>query len=144
GVQFGHRSGENGVKGFAVGRGMLDQTLFSMAVPPSLRRGDIEVLIAQQQLNVAVVEQLHTARLAFYAALYNRSLESIRREQQQKLQENLATQKDRYEAGLADRSALTSSSLPASELEPQIQSAHRAYLDAHLQLAHAIAIHPPT
>ncbi|PYK45266.1 MAG: hypothetical protein DME53_05675, partial [Verrucomicrobia bacterium] len=58
GVQYGHRSGENGVKGFAVGRGTLDQTLFSMAVPPSLRRGDIEVLIAQQQLNVAVVEQL--------------------------------------------------------------------------------------
>jgi hypothetical protein len=51
------------------------QTLFTMAVPPSLRRGDIEVLIAQQQLNVAVVEQLHAARLAFYAALYNRSLE---------------------------------------------------------------------
>src|SRR5262249_16374527 len=58
GVQFGHRSGESGVKGFAVGRGALDQTLFNMAVPPSLRRGDIEVLIAQQQLNVAVVEQL--------------------------------------------------------------------------------------
>jgi hypothetical protein len=33
---------------------------------------NIEVLIAQQQLNVAVVEQLHAARLAFYAALYNR------------------------------------------------------------------------
>ncbi|KAF5408906.1 MAG: hypothetical protein Udaeo2_09270 [Candidatus Udaeobacter sp.] len=33
-----------------------------------MRRGDIEVLIAQQQLNVAVVDQLHAARLAFYAA----------------------------------------------------------------------------
>jgi hypothetical protein len=63
-----------------VGRGNLEQTLFNMAVPPSLRRGDIEVLIAQQQLNVAVVEQLHAARLAFYTALYNRSLESIRDE----------------------------------------------------------------
>jgi len=142
GLQYGHRAGESGVKGFGVLRGALDQTLFNVAVPHSLRRGDVEVLIAQQQLNVAVVEQLHTARLAFYAALYNRSLESIRREQQQKLQENLATQKDRYEAGLADRSALTSSSLPASELEPQIQSAHRAYLDAQLQLAQAMGIDP--
>src|SRR6516225_592849 len=52
GLQYGHRSGESGVKGFAVGRGNLEQTLFNMAVPPSLRRGDIEVLIAQQQLNV--------------------------------------------------------------------------------------------
>jgi len=142
GLQYGHRAGESGVKGFGVVRGALDQTLFNVAVPHSLRRGDVEVLIAQQQLNVAVVEQLHTARLAFYAALYNRSLESIRREQQQKLQENLATQKDRYEAGLADRSALTSASLPASELEPEIQSAHRAYLDAQLQLAQAMAVNP--
>src|SRR5689334_6186048 len=45
GLQYGHRSGETGVKGFGVGRGSLDQVLFSMAVPPSLRRGDIEVLI---------------------------------------------------------------------------------------------------
>src|SRR5712671_7676009 len=92
GVQYGHRAGESGVKGFAVGRGNLEQTLFNMAVPHSLRRGDIEVLIAQQQLNVAVVEQLHAARLAFYAALYNRSLESIRDEQRQESEENVASQ----------------------------------------------------
>ena len=85
GVQMGHRAGESGVKGFAVVRGALTQTLFNAGLPASLRRGDVEVLIAQQQLNVAVVEQLHTARLAFYAALYNRSLESIRREQQRRL-----------------------------------------------------------
>jgi outer membrane protein TolC len=142
GVQAGHRSGEDGVKGFAVGRGTLTQTLFNAGLPASMRRGDIEVLIAQQQLNVAVVEQLHAARLAFYAAVYNRSLESIRREQQQKLQGNVATQRTRYEAGLADKSALTSATVQASELETQIESAHRAYLDAQLQLALAMAINP--
>lgn len=142
GVQAGHRAGENGVKGFAVGRGSLGQTLFNMGVPPSLRRGDVGVLIAQQQLNVAVVEQLHQARLAFYAALYNRSLESIRREQQQRLEENVATQKNRFEAGLADRSALTSATIQASELDTQIEAAHRAYLDAQLQLAQAMGIDP--
>jgi outer membrane protein len=142
GVQAGHRAGESGVKGFAVGRGTLTQTLFNAGLPASLRRGDIEVLIAQQQLNVAVVEQLHAARLAFYAALYNRSLESIRREQQQRLDENVATQRSRYEAGLADKSALTSATVQASELETQIESAHRVYLDAQLQLALAMAIDP--
>src|SRR5437899_7271334 len=45
GVQAGHRAGESGVKGFGIGRGLLTQTLFDMAVPPSLRRGDVEVLI---------------------------------------------------------------------------------------------------
>jgi len=142
GVQAGHRSGESGVKGFALGRGSLEQVLFNMAVPPSLRRGDTEVLIAQQQLNVAVVEQLHAARLAFYAALYNRSLESIREEQRRKLEENVATQQDRYKAGLTNRSALTGATVQASELVPQIESAHGAYRQAQLKLAEAMAIDP--
>jgi len=142
GVQAGHRAGESGVKGFAVGRGFLTQTLFNADISPSLRRGDIEVLIAQQQVNVAVVEQLHAVRLAVYTALYNRSLESIRDEQRRRLRENVATQKNRYEAGLADRSAFTSASVQASELDPQIESAHRAYLAAQLQLAEAMAIDP--
>ena len=142
GVQAGHRSGENGVKGFGIGRGWLTQTLFDMAVPPSLRRGDVEVLIAQQQLNVTVVEQLHAARLAFYAALYNRSLESIREEQRQKLEENVATQKNRFEAGLANKSAFTGATVEADQLVRQIESAHRAYRDAQLKLAEAMAIDP--
>jgi outer membrane protein TolC len=142
GVQMGHRAGESGVKGFAVVRGALTQTLFNASLPASLRRGDVEVLIAQQQLNVAVVEQLHTARLAFYAALYNRSLESIRREQQRRLDENAATQRTRYEAGLADKSALTSATVQASELDTQIESAHRDYRGAQLQLALAMGIDP--
>jgi outer membrane protein TolC len=113
-----------------------------MAVPPSLRRGDIEVLIAQQQLNVAVVEQLHAARLAFYAALYNRSLESIGGEQRQKLEENVASQKNRFEAGLTDRSAFTSATIQADELVPQMEGAHRAYREAQLNLAQAMGIDP--
>lgn len=142
GVQAGHRSGESGVKGFGIGRGWLTQTLFDMAVPHSLRRGDVEVLIAQQQLNVTVVEQLHAARMAFYAALYNRSLESIRDEQRHKLQENVATQKNRFEAGLANKSAFTSATVEADQLVRQIESAHRAYRDAQLKLADAMAIDP--
>src|SRR5213078_2913707 len=142
GVQAGHRSGESGVKGFAVGRGSLEQVLFNMAVPPSLRRGDVGVLIAQQQLNVAVVEQLHAARLTFYAALYNRSLESIRDEQLQKLEENVATQKNRFEAGLAARSAFTSATIQADELVPQMEGAHRACREAQLNLAQAMGIDP--
>jgi len=142
GVQAGHRAGESGVKGFAVGRGVLTQTLFNAGLPASLRRGDVEVLIAQQQLNVAVVEQLHAARLAFYAALYNQSLESIRKEQQRRLEENAATQKTRFEAGLANKSTLTSATVQASELDTQIEGAHRGYLGAQMQLALAMAIDP--
>ena len=140
GLQYGHRSGESGPKGFAVGRGNLEQTLFNMAVPHSVRRGNIEVLVAQQKLNVAVVEQLHAARLAFYAALYNRSLQSIRDEQLKRLQENVATQKNRFEAGLADRSAFTSATIQTVELIPQIEGAQRAYQQAQLDLAQAMGM----
>src|SRR5213596_176759 len=142
GVQAGHRAGESGVKGFAVGRGDLTQTLFNAGLPATLRRGDVEVLIAQQQLNVAVVQQLHAARLAFYAALYNRSLESLRDEQLQRLQENVATQKNRLEAGLADRSGFTSATILANELVPQMETAHRACREAQLNLAQAMGIDP--
>src|SRR6266576_2311625 len=142
GVQGGHRAGESGVKGFGLVRGFFTQTLFNAGVPASLRRGDVEVLIAQQQLNVAVVEQLHAARLAFYATLYNRSLESLRREQQGRLQENITAQRTRFEAGLTDKTALASATVQASELDTRIEDAHRTYLDARLQLALAMGIDP--
>src|SRR5205814_1438533 len=46
GVQGGHRAGENSTKVFGFARGSLTQPLFNTAIPPSLRRGDVEVLIA--------------------------------------------------------------------------------------------------
>jgi outer membrane protein TolC len=111
-------------------------------MPASVRRGDVEVLIAQQQLNVAIVEQLHAARVAFYTALYNRSLESIRTEQQRRLQENVTTQKTRFEAGLTDKGALTNATVQASELNTRIEGAHRACRAAQLDLALAMGIDP--
>src|SRR5213076_3392154 len=66
----------------------------------------------------------------------------IRDEQRRRLRDNVATQKNRYEAGLADQSAFTSASVQASELVSQIQSAHRAYREAQLQLTEAMGIDP--
>src|SRR5437773_4344264 len=142
GFQGGHRGGEDSIKGFGFARGSFTQTLFNAAVPASLRRGDVGLLIAQQQLNVTVVEQLHAARLAFYGALYNRGLQSIREDQRQRLDENVASQKDRYEAGLTDRSAVTSATVQARELDSQIEAAHRAYAETRLKLAEAMGSNP--
>jgi outer membrane protein TolC len=144
GVQGGQRAGEGGTKGFGFAHGTFTQGLFNAAVPPSVRRGDVGLLIAQQQLNVTVVEQLHAARLAFYTALYNRRLQSIREEQQQRLNDNVATQKNRYEAGLVDRGAFTSATVQARELDIQIESARRAYAEAQLRLAEAMGSDPAT
>lgn len=140
GVQGGQRAGENSTKVFGFARGSLTQPLFNTAIPPSLRRGDVAVLIAEQQLNLAVEEQLHTARLAFYSALYNRELQSVREKQRGHLDENVASQSDRYQAGLVDRSAFTSATVEARALDPLVEDSRRGYAAAQLQLAQVMAV----
>ncbi|MEP6603016.1 MAG: TolC family protein [Spartobacteria bacterium] len=138
GLQGGKRAGEKPVQPFGFGYGGLIQPLFNAAIPASARRGDIEILIAQQQLNVAVVKQLHSARVAFYTAIYNRGLTTLRGEQRGRLQENAVGQKNRYEAGLAERSAFLSAEVQTSELDSRVAAAERAYRGALLKLTEAV------
>jgi outer membrane protein TolC len=138
GVEGGHRAGQKAVQAFGFGYGSFTQPFFNMTVPASWRRGDTEVLIAQQQLHVAVVAQLHQARLAFYTAIYNRGLERLRTEQRARLEENARSQKDRYESGLVDRGAFVSAELEMSELGSPIETARRAYEGALLLLCQAM------
>ncbi len=62
GVQGGDRAGSTSTKIFGLARGSFTQPLINAAIPPSLRRGNVGVLIAQQQLNLAIEQQLHAAR----------------------------------------------------------------------------------
>ena len=135
GVQGGKRAGQADTQPFGFGRGFFTQPLFDAAVPASRRRGDVEVLLAQQRLNVAVVEQLHTARIAFYTALFNDSLRELGEAQRQRLTENVTTQADRYQAGQADRGAMASARLLERELNPRIEEVRRGYQGALLTLA---------
>ena len=98
GVQGGDRAGSTTTKLFGFVRGSLTQPLINASIPPRFRRGDVEVLIAEQQLNLAIEQQLHAARLAYYSAVYNRQLLSVRDKQRTHLDENVASQNDRYQA----------------------------------------------
>jgi len=140
GVQGGDRAGSTSTKIFGLARGSFTQPLINAAIPPSLRRGNVEHLIAQQQLNLAIEQQLHAVRLAFYSAVYNRELLSVREKQRQHLDENMASQSDRYQAGLVDRSAFTTATVEARELDPLVENSRRAYSAAQLQLAQLMAI----
>ena len=135
GVQGGDRADEPAIRPFAFARGFFTQPLFDAAVPASMRRGDIEILLAQQRLNVAVVGQLHAARIAFYTALYNHSLRDLGIAQRQRLTQNVSAQAERYEAGQSNRAALLSAQLLERELEPRIQEVQRGYEGALLTLA---------
>jgi outer membrane protein TolC len=142
GVQGGKRSDEPTLRPFAFARGFFSQPLFDMAVPASWRRGNIEVLIAQQRLNVAIVDQLHATRIAFYTALYNDSLHALGEAQRERLAQNVTTQSDRYRAGQSDRAAIISAQLIERELEPRIQEVQRGYEGALLTLATAMGDDP--
>jgi outer membrane protein TolC len=135
GVQGGQRAGEPETQPFGLARGFFAQPLFDAAVPPSRRRGDVEVLLAQQRLNVAVVEQLHGTRIAFYTALLNDSLRELGEAQRQRLAENVNTQAERYQAGRSDRGAVASARLLERELDPRIEEVRRGYHGALLTLA---------
>jgi len=138
GDQGGHRSGNDSNQPFGFGYGGLTQALFNAAIPASFRRGNVEVLIAQQQLNIAITNQLHAARLAFYTAVYNRDLKKIRSEQLQRLEANAAGQSQRYQSGLVDRSISVGAQVQASELEPQLEASDRAYHGAELKIVEAM------
>ena len=138
GVQGGYRAGQDSTQPFGFAYGVFSQPFFDARIPASYRRGNVELLIAQQQLNIAMETQLHATRLAFYSALYNRSLQTLHEGQRRHLEENVSSQKARYEAGLADRSALTSAQLQTRELDPRVESARRGYADARLKLSEAI------
>ena len=129
GDQGGHRAGSSSNQPFGFGYGQFSQPLFDASIPASYRRGNIELLIAQQQLNMAMETQLHATRVAFYSALYNRSLQTLREEQRQHLEENASSQKARYEAGLVDRSVSTGAQLQTRELDPRVESAQRGYAE---------------
>jgi len=135
GIQGGKRADEPTLRPFAFARGFFVQPLFDASIPASRRRGDIEMLLAEQRLNVAIVEQLHAARLAFYGALFNDSLRSVGEAQRQRLAENVRTQTDRYQVGQTNRAALMSAQLLERELEPRIQEVRRGYEGALLALA---------
>lgn len=135
GVQGGKRAGEKDVQPFAFARGLLTEPLFDAAIPATFRRSNIEVLLAEQRLNVAVLEQLHTARVAFYTAAYNESIRAVGEAQRQRLETNVKAQSDRYQAGESDRQAVTVARLLEADLKPRVEDSRRASSGALLKLA---------
>ena len=138
GDEGGKRAGQPANQPFGFAAGGFTQALFNAAIPASFRRANLEVLIAQQQLNTAITNQLHGARVAFYTAVYNRDLKNIRSEQLQRLQANVAGQSQRYQSGLVNRSVTVGAEVQASELEPQLEASNRAYQGAELKIVEAI------
>ncbi len=140
GDQGGQRSRSSGNQPFIFAYGVFTQPLFQAGIPAAARRGDIGIVLAQQQLNVTVADELHKARLAFYRALYERDLESLGRAQRERLEANVTSEQSLYEAGRSERGAFMAATLLAREVNPQIESARTAYGNAVLDLAQSLGL----
>lgn len=120
---------------FATGNG--SQALFDYAIPPSFRRGDIEVRIAAQNFYVTAATVLHTTRLQFYQALFQRDSEALLREIGARLTQNERNQRASFAAGVASQLAPLQAQLQVYNLQaPTIAAggSYRTALVALLQL----------
>lgn len=144
GMQGGDRAGQPQTQPFGFARGFFAQPLFNAAIPASWRRGNIELLIAEQQLNLAVIEQLHATRVAFYTTLYNKALADLGQAQRERLAGNVTSELSRYQSGETTRGALNAARALQDEITPRIEEARRVSSSALLTLAQATATEDAT
>ena len=96
------------------------------------------MLIAKQRLNLAVLEELHKTRVAFYTALHHASLRALGEEQRVRLANNVRAQSERYQLGEAQRGAVTVAQLLEEEVKPRLEESQRIWNGALLRLAQSM------
>jgi outer membrane protein TolC len=84
----------------------FSQPLIDMGIPPSLRRGRLEVVIAQQNLNREVTDRLYEARVTFLRALYLGDLIAQHEEIGRRLHANVESEQQRLNVGTGSEQAL--------------------------------------
>jgi outer membrane protein len=112
----------------------MSQPLFDLGIPASLRRGKLEVILAQQTLNCAVTTQLHATRLAFVRALLAQRLVELHQQIETHLQANVRNAQQRFEAGVAARQAVRQAEVQLLSLKPALVKARRDYINAVTEL----------
>ncbi len=115
--------------------GGLTQPLFNAAIPASFRRGNIEVLIALQQLNMAMVDELYRARVSYYNGAYNRQLKQLTQDQRAHLAGNASAQQTRFRRVWLSAALTSEPRCKRASSIRRIEAADRAYQGAALSLA---------
>jgi outer membrane protein TolC len=113
----------------------FSQPLFDAGVPPSLHRGRLEVILAQQNLNRAITDRLHEARLIFLQAQYLRDLIAIHVELDQHLQANVQSEQQRHDVGAANEAELKAAKIQQLNLELNLTNLRAEYFSTVTRLA---------
>jgi len=136
-IQAGQRDGslypQSGI--FSVLAAQFSQPLIDVGIPPSLRRGRLEVTLAGQSFNRGATERLHEVRNTFVFALCTRDLIALFGEIQHHLQANVTSTQQRFDAGFDTRVDITQAQIQVLNLARTLVSLSNQYFVATTQLA---------
>jgi outer membrane protein TolC len=105
----------------------FSQPLIDVGIPPALRRGRLEVVLAQQNLNREVTDRLHEARITFLRALYLRDLIALREDIDDRLQANVQSEQQRLDVGTGSEAALKSAKIQELNLQLDLSNSRGEY-----------------
>jgi outer membrane protein TolC len=125
GLRFGNLFPPSGP--YSIVTAEFSQPLLDAGIPPTLRRGRLEVILAQQSLNRIVTDRLHEGRLTFLRALYLRDLVTLHEEIDQRLRANVQSEQQRLDAGTGNQAAVKSAKIQQLNLELQLANLRGYY-----------------
>lgn len=133
GDREGNLYGAGGI--FTVLTAAFAQPLVDTGIPASLRRGKLEVLIAEQNLNLTVINELHALRQDYLRALLSRDLLDLHEQIEKRLEANHESQRELLDAGAGTRQAVMQAEIQVLNLKPSLAAYRQQYFDARTQLA---------
>jgi len=120
---------------FGLVTAQFSQPLLDVGIPPTLRRGRLEVVLAQQNLNREVTDRLHEARVTFLQALYFRDLIALYEDIDKRLQKNVESEQQRLDVGAGIEAALKSAKIQELNLELALSNLRGYYFLSVTRLA---------
>ncbi|HVM59999.1 MAG TPA: TolC family protein [Verrucomicrobiae bacterium] len=120
----------------------LSQPLIDLGIPPSLRRGRLEVVIAEQALNREVTDRLHEARTTFLRALYLRDRIALHDEIEKRLEANVDAEQRRFDVGTGGREAVAAAKVQALNLKLETSDLRGEYLSVVTRIAALCGLNP--
>ena len=120
---------------FGVLTAQFSQPLLDVGIPPTLRRGRLEVVLAQQNLNREVTDRLHEARVTFLQALYSRDLIALHEDIDKRLQKNVESEQQRLDVGTGNEAAVKSAKIQELNLELALSNLRGYYFSSVTRLA---------
>jgi len=111
------------------------QPLLDFGIPPTLRRGRLEVLYAEQNLNREVTDRLFEAHTTYLGALYLRDLIALREDIDPRLQANVDSEQRRLDVGMGSEAALTSAKIQKLNLARELADLRGEYFFTMARIA---------